>query len=171
MGGTHAREILRGREERPLPCAVAIEVRAMKALVIFVALQVAISLATSLRRPVDVRAVHGTLTLESREKRSNIHIRGAFHSEDGDGIRFETSEKSLAVTTMDGESLVHTGEIPVTVQSYSESGTARVYKIMDDAYIESNEKVYRLANTEAVFQTTHSFTHAQLLASGQAEEL
>ena len=69
----------------------------MKTLVIFIALQVAISFATSVRRPVDIRAVHGTLTLESREKRSNTHIRGAFHSEDGDGIRFETSEKSLVV--------------------------------------------------------------------------
>ena len=143
----------------------------MKTLVIFIALQVAISFATSVRRPVDIRAVHGTLTLESREKRSNTHIRGAFHSEDGDGIRFETSEKSLVVTTMDGESLVNTGEIPVTVQNYGESGTARVYKIMDDAYIESNEKVYRLANTEVDFQTTHSFTHAQLLENVQAEEL
>ena len=70
----------------------------------------------------------------------HIIISGAFRSENGDGIRFVSSEKSLMVSTMDGSTIMNVSQIAVTVQAYGENDYATVYHILGDEYLESNEK-------------------------------
>lgn len=148
----------------------------MKSLivVIIVAVQVAISSAYLRSR---VTTEHGTLSLEARQKRgSHARIKGAFHSEEGQGIRFETSLNSLEVTAMDGQTLVKTSKFPVTVQTYGGGHQGTVFHFLDDAYIESNKQVYRFLGRNvdmAVFSARgkRQLTQSQLLASLQVEKL
>ena len=137
---------------------------------ILLASQVVVTIALSTIERPPGRGIRGTLTLESRQKRgTGAHIKGAFHSEDGDGIRFETSQEKLVVTTMDGKVLIYTRKIPVTVQSYGEDAYSTVYQILDDAYMESNEALYHVAVTDAISRDSAAFTHSQLLESVEAE--
>ena len=142
----------------------------MRILVILLAAQVVISASG-----LEAVSARGTLTLESRQKRgSDAHIKGSFRSENGDGIRFVTSETSLLVSTMEGSTLMNISRIAVNVQSYGENDYATLYHILGDEYLESNEKTYRFSNKDAISQVNrlrHPFTRTHLLANVQNEEL
>ena len=146
----------------------------MKVLVVVLAAHVAISAASLFR----VATEHGILKLEGRQKRgTNAHIKGSFRSADGDGIRFHTTVQSLAVTTMDGQTLVKSSRFPVSVQSYGQDDKATVFQILDVVYAESNEQTYRLTAADidtAAAQargTPNPITRTQLFANLQAREL
>ena len=145
----------------------------MRVFVILLAAHAVISATTASVQ--ESSSVRGILTLETRQKRgSDAHISGAFRSENGDGIRFVSSEKSLMVSTMDGSTIMNVSRIAVTVQAYGENDYATVYHILGDEYLESNEKTYRFANKDALFQvhgSRYPLTHTHLLAAIQAEEL
>ena len=143
----------------------------MKNLAILLAVHVTITVAS-----LQVATEHGILTLEGRQKRgAEANIKGSFRSEDGDGIRFHTTANSLKVSTMDGQTLVKSTKLPVRLQMYGENDENMVFQLLDDAYVESNEKTYRVVDTDIDTVTTqtalHQFTSSQLLASLQARAL
>ena len=138
-------------------------------MILFVS-QVALSIASSLRQPANIQ---GTLTIETRQKRGvNARIEGAYRTNDGEGISFKTSQQSLVIQTLDNQILLYTKTIPVTLQSYSDDHNATMIQIMDEAYMESNEKLYRLSNIDVLSEIVASgevLSHAQLRASVQGE--
>ena len=143
----------------------------MKNLAILLAMHVTITVAS-----LQVATEHGILTLEGRQKRgAEAHIKGSFRSVDGDGIRFHTTANSLKVSTMDGQTLVKSTKLPVRLQMYGGNDENMVFQLLDDAYVESNEKTYRVVDTDIDTVTTqsalHQFTSSQLLASLQAMAL
>ena len=140
----------------------------MKTLAILLAVHVTISLAS-----LQVATEHGILTLEGRQKRgAEAHIKGFFRSVDGDGIRFHTTANSLKVSTMDGQTLVKYTKVPVRLQTYGENDENMVFQLLDNAYVESNKKTYRVVDTDIDTVTTQDhLTSSQLLASLQARAL
>lgn len=132
----------------------------MKVLVILFVSQVALSIASSLRQPANIQ---GTLTIETRQKRGvNARIEGAYRTNDGEGISFKTSQQSLVIQTLDNQILLYTKTIPVTLQSYSDDHNATMIQIMDEAYMESNEKLYRLSNIDVLSEIVYSIWRSAL---------
>ena len=134
-----------------------------------VALLCFLSLASAL--PSDGDLITGKLTIQEVEKRDTItRIAGVFKSKAGDGIKFQTSETSMKLTTLDEQTtLVSVHQVPLTIQSYEDEGKATYFQIMEDAFVTSNKEVYRIRLSDAY--QGNMLTHSELLASVQGELL
>ena len=115
----------------------------------------------------------GTITLERRQKRgTNARIEGVFHSNEGGGIRFKTSLKSLVIQALDGDVMVNVSTLAVRMQSYGDESEVKVFQVMDEAYLASNENVYRVHNSDALIASEgigRELTHYQLHVLGCRE--
>ena len=145
------------------------------ALFALLCLQAALSLAFSLPQTRYSVQPQGTLTIHERQKRGlDARIVALFRSTDGDGIKFQTTQHSLLVTTADEQTtLVNVSAIPLTIQSYGEAGKATYFQMMDDAFIASNGKVYRIPSNGACKArfASYAITHTEMVADLQGEML
>ena len=139
------------------------------------------SLAHSLPHPDDVAQFssrqlprEGKLIVQERQRRGlDARIVAVFQSADGDGIKFKTSQNSLLLTTADEQTtLAKASVIPLTIQSYEESGRATYFQLMDDAFISSNDNVYRVplgSDVSRAMLASYPLTHRDLVDNLQGE--
>ena len=138
-------------------------------LSILLAAQIAQSVATLTR----VATKRGILTVnEDRKRGVNTHIEGAFHSLEGDGIRFRSSQGSVEIATADGQNLVKLFSLPGQVQTYSEDEETVIFQILDSEYAEINGGMYHVSSNDVEMALAQGpLSNSQLLAILQARKV
>ena len=139
------------------------------------------SLAHSLPHPDDVARLpsrqlphEGKLIVQERQRRGlDARIVAVFQSVDGEGIKLKMSRNSLLLTTADEQTtLAKVSVIPLAIQSYEESGRATYFQLMDDAFISSNDNVYRVpigSDVSRAMLASYPLTHRDLVDNLQGE--
>ena len=105
-------------------------------------------LAVSAALQLNVDTAHGTLTLEGRQREGpDAFIAATFRSQEGDGIRFRSTEESLVMTDLNGNNLISFYSLP-SMQTYSGEAKVMMYELLDEAYVEADRRTWKFSKED-----------------------